>query len=268
MNVCFDRRGDIVILTLNRPHRLNSLDDDVTRELLDGLERVSSDPSVGALVLSGSGRAFSAGGDLSMLADRAREVCGEGPMSPVTVGLENVMRENGKVVELLRTLHCPSIAAVNGACVGAGLALAAACDLRLASSGAFFDTAYLRLGLSTDFGVSWLLHDLLGTSAATDWLLRPRRITAAEAMSQGLVGQVIECDDPQATLNAALKVAQDLVQARVGVRALRENLHEARQGATLAAALDAEAKRFVAALRDPETSRRVTSAGTVASTTR
>lgn len=266
MSVHRDRHGDVVVLTLDWPERLNALDDDMTSEVLEGIEQVASDPSVGALVLTGSGRAFTAGGDLSMLSDRVREV-GQSPETPAGAEVERVMRQNATVPERLRALHCPSIAAVNGACVGAGLALVAACDLRLASSRAFFDTAYLRLGLSTDFGVSWLLHDLLGTSVASDWLLRPRRVSAQEALSRGFISQVVEDATPGAVLDAALSLAHEHQQARAGVRAIRENLRDARAGTALAAALDGEARRFVATLRDPETARRVTSAGTVANRT-
>jgi enoyl-CoA hydratase/carnithine racemase len=267
MSVRHDRHGDVVVLTLDRDERLNALDDDVTGEVLAGIEQVASDPSVGALVLTGSGRAFTAGGDLSMLADRVREV-GDGTETPAAAAVERVMRQNATVVEQLRALHCPSIAAVNGACVGAGLALVAACDLRLASERAFFDTAYLRLGLGTDFGVPWLLNELLGASVATDWLLRPRRVTATEAMGHGFVGQVIEANAPEALDDVALAVAQNLAQVRAGSRAIRDNLHEARSGTGLSAALDSEARRFVAALGDPETGRRVISAGKPASSTR
>lgn len=262
MNVRCDRQEDVVVLTLDRPDRLNSLDDAVTEEVLEALRRVSSDPSVGALVLTGSGRAFTAGGDLAMLAERAGEVAGGGE-GGAAIEVARVMRANAEVVERLRALHCPSIAAVNGACVGAGLAWVAACDLRLAADGAFFDTAYLRLGIGTDFGVAWLLQDLLGTSVASDWLLRPRRVTPAEAHRQGFVGEVIDGGQPDALLEAALAVAKDLQQVRAGTRAIRANLRDARQGTGLAESLDSEARRFVATLADPEAARRVTAAGEV-----
>lgn len=263
MNVRYDRQGDVVVLTLDCPHRLNSLDDAVTREILEALQQVSSDPSVGALVLTGSGRAFTAGGDLAMLADRARELTG-GSETGAASEVARVMRANAEVVERLRELHCPSIAAVNGACVGAGIAWVAACDLRMAADRAFFDTAYLRLGIGTDFGAAWLLHDLLGTSVASDWLLRPRRVTAVDAHRQGFVGEVIDGGAPEALLDAALAVAQDLQRVRAGARAIRENLRDARQGIELPDALEQEAGRFVATLADPEAAGRVTAAGEVA----
>lgn len=266
MSVHCDRHGDVVVLTLHRPDRLNSLDDEMTGELLDRLEQISLDSSVGALILTGSGRAFTAGGDLVMLASRAREA-GEREAASTGSALEKVMRENALVVDRLRELHCPSIAAINGACIGAGLAWAGACDLRLASDRALFDTAYLRLGLSTDFGVAWLLHDLLGTSVATDWLLRPRKVSAPEALSRGFIGQIIEDGGAGAVLDAALSLAQELQLTRAGVSAIRENLRDARQGTPLAAALIEEARRFVSVLGDPETAGRLASLGRVDSAT-
>jgi enoyl-CoA hydratase/carnithine racemase len=265
MSVRYDRHGDVVVLTLDRPERLNALDDQVMQEVLAHLEQVSGDPSVGAVILTGTGRIFTAGGDLSMLADRVRQV-GDGALTPAATEVARLMRDNATVVERIRTLHCPSIAAVNGACVGAGLALVAACDLRLTSDRAFFDTAYLHLGLGTDFGVSWLLHDLLGASVASDWLLRPRRVPASEALSRGFVADVVEDGTSDAVLDAALSLAQALVQTKVGARAIRDNLREARSGTALAASLDSEARRFVETMRDPETARRVASAGTATST--
>lgn len=264
MNVRCDRQGDVVVLTLDRPHRLNSLDDGVTAEVLEALQRVSSDPSVGALVLTGSGRAFTAGGDLAMLADRARQVA-DGDAEGAAADVARVMRANAEVVERLRALHCPSIAAVNGACVGAGLAWVAACDLRLASGRAFFDTAYLKLGIGTDFGVAWLLQDLLGASVATDWLLRPRRIPAQEARDRGFVAEVIDESDGTTVLQAASELAAELDGVRAGARAIRENLRDGRCDG-LAGALDREADRFVATLADPQTARRVSAASALSTT--
>lgn len=261
MNVRYDREGDVVILTLDRPDRLNALDDELTHEVVEHLERVSFDPTVGALILTGSGRAFTAGGDLAMLADRAREVGdADEPASDAVPRIERVMRNNARVVEILHALPCPSVAAVNGACIGAGIAWAAACDLRIAVGKAFFDTAYLRLGLSTDFGVTWLLHDLLGPSVAADWLLRPRRISAAEAHERGFVSQVVDDEATGTLLNVALGATQDLAQVRAGAHAIRENLRDAREGTSLAASLDGEAHRFVAALLDPVTAERIAAA--------
>lgn len=265
MSVRHDRQGDVVVFTLDRPERLNVLDDQVTQEVLAHLEQVSGDPSVGAVILTGTGRIFTAGGDLSMLAERVRAV-GDDALTPAATEVARIMRDNATVVERIRSLHCPSIAAVNGACVGAGLALVAACDLRLASDRAFFDTAYLHLGLGTDFGVSWLLHDLLGASVASDWLLRPRRVPASEALNRGFVADVIEDGTSEAVLDAALSLAQALVQTKAGARAIRDNLREAQSGIALTASLDGEARRFMETMRDPETAHRVTSAATATST--
>lgn len=267
MSVRHDRLGDVVVLTLDRPESLNALDDEVMQDLLRQFEQISGDASVGAVVLTGAGRAFTAGGELSMLADRVRQVDGDA-LTPVATQIARTMRDNASVVERIRALHCPTVAAVNGACVGAGLALVAACDLRLSSSRAFFDTAYLNIGLGTDFGVSWLLHELLGASVATDWLLRPRRVTAVEALNHGFVSEVVDDESANTVLDTALALAETLVQAKAGVRALRNNLRDARSDVALGTALDGEVRRFVDTLADAETARRVTAAGSVSSRAR
>lgn len=260
MGVRAERDGDVEVLTLESGNGLNSLDDELTADLVGHLERISGDGSVAAIVLTGSDRAFSAGGDLTMLAARTGDALAERPQgeSDGAAGpLERTMRGNARVVELLLDLPCPSVAAVNGACVGAGLAWAAACDVRLAADQAFFDTAYLRLGIGTDFGTAWLLHHLLGPAVAADWLLRPRRICAAEALHRGFVGTTVEATDGTDVNRQALALARDLAATPEGARAVRASLTDARNGVPIGEALDGEAQRFVTSLASPQAAERI-----------
>ena len=178
-------RPEIVVLTLNRPERLNAMNYDLVRGLYDALDELSADPTCRVIVLTGAGRGFCAGLDLS-----------EGASPPTTAGLGRaqagmtVQKLIAGLVPKMRSLPQPVIAAVNGAASGGGLALALASDVRVASQSARFNVAFIRVGLSgCDIGVSWMLPRLIGASRAFELLLTGRLIDAAEADRIGLVTQ-------------------------------------------------------------------------------
>jgi 2-(1,2-epoxy-1,2-dihydrophenyl)acetyl-CoA isomerase len=235
--------GDLATLALDEPESLNALDDALVADILAALDKIAGQPRLKALVLTGTGRAFSAGGRLSMLAGMAEEAA-----DPVRrEGLVRRMRTNARLVERLRELPLVTVAAVNGACVGAAIGWICACDLRIAARAAKFNTAFLSLGLGTDFGTAKLLSDTIGRGRAADWLLRPRAISAEEALAAGLVGEVVPDDQLLAT---AARWALSAGAFPAGARVMRENLAQASRS-PLAACLDAEAVRFADSLAEP-----------------
>jgi 2-(1,2-epoxy-1,2-dihydrophenyl)acetyl-CoA isomerase len=181
----FDIQAGIVWLRLNRPQVLNALDPATTHQLLDALGRCQ-DSQVRAVVLTGAGSAFSAGGDMKA-AQAYIQAGGELPdyFQELTTGVH-------QVVTAIMTLGKPVLAAVNGNAAGAGLSLAAACDLRLAGRSARFKQGFTSLGLVPLGGWSMTMPALIGREAAQSWLYHDRVIEADEALTMGLVSGVVE----------------------------------------------------------------------------
>src|SRR4051812_29040588 len=172
------REGAVQTITLNRPDKLNAFTRRVHEELQAALE-AARDPEVRAVVITGAGRGFSAGQDLTAF----------GEAGDIPTLLRATYHVN---VLAIRSLEKPVVAAVNGVCAGAGLSLACACDIRLASDAAFFVPGFVGIGLIPDSGGSFFLQRLLGTPRAFEWMTSNRRLTAAEAHAWGLVSEVIE----------------------------------------------------------------------------
>jgi len=204
--------GGVAILTLNRPARLNAFSPAMTERLRGALDRISTDPAIGAVMLTGAGRGFCAGGDVGGMT--ARE---ETPVPQRTAEL----RANAEISRLLAEMPQATIAAVNGAAAGAGLALALACDLRIAAASARFGTAFLRVGLASDMGAAYFLQRLVGTAKATELFLLPEMLGADEALRLGIVGRVVPDDDlPAASLALATRLAEGPRRAQAEVKAL------------------------------------------------
>jgi 2-(1,2-epoxy-1,2-dihydrophenyl)acetyl-CoA isomerase len=174
------REGAVQTITLNRPDKLNSFTRAVHEGLRDAL-REARDPEVRAVVITGAGRGFCAGQDLTEF----------GEMPDVGAGLRATYHPN---VLAIRALEKPVIAGVNGVCAGAGLSLACACDLRVASDAAFFVPGFVGIGLVPDAGGTHFVHRLLGAPRAFEWMSSNRRLTAVEAHGWGLVSEVVEAD--------------------------------------------------------------------------
>ncbi len=180
-------RPGIVVLTLNRPERLNAMNYELVRGLYDAFDELADDHSCRVIVLTGAGRGFCAGLDLT-----------EGASPPSAAGLGRaqagmaVQKLIAGLVPKMRSVPQPVIAAVNGAASGGGLALALASDVRIAAQSARFNVAFIRVGLSgCDIGVSWMLPRLIGASRAFELLLTGRLIDADEADRIGLVTRVV-----------------------------------------------------------------------------
>jgi 2-(1,2-epoxy-1,2-dihydrophenyl)acetyl-CoA isomerase len=179
------RDGAVVTLTLNRPDRMNAFSDDMLRAFIETLGRLGADPEVGAIVLTGMGRGFCAGGDVKAMAARTEPGFEE--------RLES-LRWKQQIPLLMR--QCPKviIAMINGTAVGAGLGLAMACDLRIAARSARFGTAFAGIGFSGDLGGTWTLTRLVGTAKARELYLLADMFDSAQAEQWGVVSKVVDDD--------------------------------------------------------------------------
>ncbi len=178
-----ERDGGVAILTLDRPDVLNAFDESLTDALGAALREVADDQSVRAVVITGAGRAFSAGQDLR---DRAVAIQGG---EDLRLG-DELRRRYHPSIEAIRAMRKPIIAAVNGVAAGAGLGLAVACDLRVASASATFRAAWSKVGLVPDAGSAFFLPRLVGWGRALDLAFTGRTVTADEALAIGLVARV------------------------------------------------------------------------------
>jgi 2-(1,2-epoxy-1,2-dihydrophenyl)acetyl-CoA isomerase len=216
--------GGVLTITLNRPEVLNALNVSVHQGIYDGLTR-AHDPSVRAVVITGAGRGFSAGQDLTEF--------GEGG----DVG--SLLRATYHVnINLIRSLEKPVIAAVNGVCAGAGLSLACACDIRIARDDAFFVPGFVGIGLIPDSGGTYFIQRLLGTPRAFEWMTSNRRLTAAEALAWGLVSEVVEAEAFEARI---AERAAELAAGPTRALALTKRLFDEAGTNTLAQQLELEA---------------------------
>jgi len=176
------REGSVLTFTLNRPEVLNALDG-ALHDALGAALAEAADPAVRALVVTGAGRGFCVGQDLSEFRAGAPDVA------------ERLRERFNRHVLALRSLEKPVLAAVNGVAAGAGLSLALACDVRIASDTASFVPAFIGVGLVPDTGGTWLAPRLLGPARAFEWLTTNRRLTAAEAQQWGLVSEVVPAEE-------------------------------------------------------------------------
>jgi 2-(1,2-epoxy-1,2-dihydrophenyl)acetyl-CoA isomerase len=174
------RDGAVQTITLNRPEVFNAFNRAVHAGLRDAFKE-ARDPEVRAVVVTGAGKGFCAGQDLKEFSE----------VGDVSDALRATYHPN---VLAIRALEKPVIAAVNGACAGAGLSFACACDIRIASDAANFVPGFVGIGLIPDAGGTYFLHRLLGAPRAFEWMTSNRRLTAAEAHAWGLFSEVVEAD--------------------------------------------------------------------------
>jgi len=181
--VLTSRDGAVLTITLNRPEVYNAFNRALHAALRDALEE-AADASIRAVVITGAGRGFCSGQDLKEFSDL--------PEGGIRAALEETYHPN---IRAIRSLEKPVIAAVNGPAAGAGLSLAAACDVRIASDAATFVPGFIGIGLIPDSGGSWFIHRLLGFARAFEWMVSNRRLSAEEALAWGLVSEVVAADD-------------------------------------------------------------------------
>jgi 2-(1,2-epoxy-1,2-dihydrophenyl)acetyl-CoA isomerase len=226
-HVKFEVSDDVATITLDRPKQLNALfgtmRDDLREAIAMALGRAR------AVVITGAGKAFCSGGDVNYLAELRRKCDAE--------ELRRLMESGRRVVELLSELPLPTLAAVNGVAAGAGLSLALACDLRIASSEARLGATFSRVGLHPDWGASFFLPRLVGTGTACEMIFTGRMLSAEEALRVGLVNRVVEATKfPDRVLEMARELAAAPPRA---VRFAKEAIYDA-AGASLDQMLDYE----------------------------
>jgi 2-(1,2-epoxy-1,2-dihydrophenyl)acetyl-CoA isomerase len=228
------RDGAVQMITLNRPEKMNAFTRNLHAELLAALKE-ARDPEVRAVVITGAGRAFCAGQDLTEFSEAG----------DVSTALRETYHPN---VHAVRALEKPVIAAVNGACAGAGLSFACACDIRIASDAAAFVPGFVGIGLIPDAGGTYFIHRLLGAARAFEWMSSNRRLTAAEAHAWGLVSEVVEAD---ALLARAAELAALYASLPTKAIGMTKRLFDHADTATLDEQLELEAQlQAVAAQSD------------------
>jgi enoyl-CoA hydratase/carnithine racemase len=195
--VLAERRGPVLVLTLNRPERLNAWTDALEAQYFALLDAAEDDPDVRAIVVTGAGRGFCAGADMEDLERGADAVS----------AAEAALRNRPRSRFFPMTVRKPMIAAINGAAAGLGLVEALYCDIRFATPDAKLTTAFVRRGLVAEYGMSWLLARVVGYSAALDLLLSGRVVRGEEAHALRLVDRL---SDPDRLLEDAVAYAQDL----------------------------------------------------------
>lgn len=227
------RDGAVLTLTLNRPASLNSLDGSLHEALMAGLHTAAADPSVRCLVLTGAGRAFCAGQDLS---DPA-----------IAPGADGVMQDVGDLIEArykplamaLRQMPVPTVAAVNGVAAGAGANLALQCDIVMAARSASFLQAFSKIALIPDCGGTWLLPRLVGRAQALGLALLAPKVPAEDAVRLGLIWQCVDdAELPSAVADVARRLAGGPTRALVQTR----HVLDAADRMTWQEALDLEAR--------------------------
>lgn len=177
----------VLTIAFNRPEVLNAFNDQMCRELREALRRAEREAAVRCVVLTGSGRGFSAGQDLGSFKERER--------NPGAHSIrEHLLTTYNEIVARLRGLEKPVIASINGVAAGVGFSLALACDIRIAADNAVLTTGFSRIGLVPDGGMSYMLPLLVGIGRAADLAFTSDRIDAAEAHRLGLVSRVVPAD--------------------------------------------------------------------------
>ena len=231
--------GDgVTLLRLNRPQRLNAIDQTTISGLRDACSAIATDPTVRAVILTGTGRGFCSGIDLRDF----------GPDIPdatdPAIDRLRFQERMASLPELLRSLPQPVIAAVNGPAVGGGLALVLAADIRICGTSASFGNAAIRIGLSgAEMGMSYHLPRIVGTSVAADWMLTGRTVGPDEALRTGLVSAV---HDDDSLLGAARTMAAEIAShSPLGVQMTKRAIQTNTDAPSLAAAVEVENRNQV-----------------------
>jgi enoyl-CoA hydratase/carnithine racemase len=215
-------RDRVAVITLNRPEARNSLSDTLTPALRTMIRTCGEDPNVGALLITGAGAAFCAGGDVKGMGAHRDTKKLEMSFDEKVADLQERQR---RLTGALVSVRKPTIAALPGPAAGAGLAIAMACDIRIAAQSAFVTTGYARVALSGDYGIAWLLTRLVGTSRARELMFTGDKVDAARCEAIGLVNRVVPDEKLQ---NEAFALAKSLAEGpRLALRYMKDNLDEA-----------------------------------------
>ena len=231
----------VATLTMNRPESLNALSGGMMQAMLDALLRYSVDPDVRVIVLTGAGRGFCAGGDVKGMA--ANNSAKAGKNRPASIETKtNGLRASMEISKLLHECPKPTIAKVRGPAAGAGLSLALACDIRIASTTAKLTTAFAKVAASGDFGGSYFLPKLVGSAKARELYFTSAKLTADEAFTLGMVNHVYPDDELD---NAVAEMAANIASGpALAHEYMKKNLNAAESG-SLDQVFDMEAAHMV-----------------------
>lgn len=211
------KKDGIGTITFNRPERLNAMIPEMVTEVLDALETFDADDQVRVVVITGAGRAFCAGADVSALLGKAVEERRRGKKDPIRLFLE-------RTPPFLRNMTKPVIASINGDAVGGGCTLACACDIRIAADSARFSVPFVKLGVMPELGSTYNLTRLVGIAKACELFYTGKLIDAKEAKESGLVNQVVPVDGLKpATEELARSIADN---APISIQMVKRALYE------------------------------------------
>ena len=244
-------RERVAVITLNRPQARNALSDQLSPALREMIRLCADDAQIGAVMITGAGAAFCAGGDVKGMGSASNPAKRDWTPEQRVADLRDRQR---RLTGALVALRKPTLAALPGPAAGAGLSIALACDLRIAAQSAFVATGYLKVGLSGDYGITWLLTHLVGRSRARELMLLGDKIDAPRCLSLGLFNRVVPDDQLR---EEAFALARQLAQGPgLATALIRDNLDDA---ATLPfhAALNNEAERLIRASLHPDHSEAV-----------
>jgi enoyl-CoA hydratase/carnithine racemase len=206
-DILYEVEGPLLIITLNRPDKLNAYTAVMGRELTDAFRRADADDAIRVVIVTGAGRGFCAGADISAGANSFDAAAG----TSVSFGTQapDVRRSGSSFVDAIFNCRKPSIAAFNGAAVGVGLTLTLPMDIRIAAEGARFGFVFARRGLVPEAASAWFLPRLVGLSQALRWCLSGRLFKAEEALAGGLVSEIV----PAASLlDRAKEIAREIAE--------------------------------------------------------
>jgi enoyl-CoA hydratase/carnithine racemase len=247
--LCVVHEG-VALITLNRPEARNAMSEKLTPALRTQIKERGDDPNVGAILITGAGTAFCSGGDVKGMGGRSART-----QLSFEDRLIDLRWRQANLTGALVALRKPTIAALPGAAAGAGLAIALACDIRVAAKSAFVSTGYVRVGLSGDYGIAWLLTRAVGSARARELMFTAERVDAERGERIGLVNRVV---DDAKLQDEAFALARSLAEGpRAALALIKDNLDDALD-IDYPTALYREAERLVRASRTADHKEAVT----------
>lgn len=246
--ILVEQHGRVALITLNRPEKLNAWTPQMMAELTKAMRTAAADAGIGAIVVTGAGRAFCAGADVDAVFRANSEARDVSPAAAPTAADDAAVATNW--VSFLRSLAKPTIAAVNGAAVGIGVTQVLPMDIRIASEDARFGMFFVRMGLVPELASSALLPQMVGQARAIEWCLSGRMIPAAEAREAGLVSEVVANDQLVAR---ALAIGEQLAgQSAYAMTKIRQLIVQNTGESDIAAVMRREGEALAAAYRSWE----------------
>ena len=240
--VIWKKEGNVAVMTLNRPEQYNVINTVMATDFRQALLECWSDDDVRAIILTGSGKSFSGGGDIKFFVAelKAERMCSS---------LETMMPVFHTTIEFMREIPKPVIAALNGVVAGGGLGMALACDFRIASPEITFHTAFLGIGASPDSSTSFFLPRLVGMGRATELFMRNKPLTAEEALNLGIINAVVE---KEKVMDEAMALAVELAQGPTRAFGRTKQLLNQSLGSSLHDHLNNEARLITISAASPD----------------